>query len=75
MEPGTQGPVQLARDEWFFRRDEPSGSGSSGARRRTNRGPVSVRAIYLGIALIVAAACLVDAFSVLSDAWSLAVKR
>ena len=64
MEHATQGSVQPPRDGWSFRRDEWQGVGAGGIDPGTNGRRVSSRSIYVGIAVIVATACLVNAFSV-----------
>jgi hypothetical protein len=66
MEQATEGSVQPRRDGWLLRRDEWRGVGPDGASVATSGGcRVSIRAIYVGIALIVVAStCLVNAFSV-----------
>lgn len=67
MEQATEGSVQPRRDGWPFRRDEWQGVGPDGTDAATSGWRVSIRAIYLGIAIIVATACLVNALSVADD--------
>jgi hypothetical protein len=67
MEHANQASVHQARDGRRFPRDIWRNLGLSGDRAGSNGGHVSTRAIYLGIAFIVAAACLVDTFSVAHD--------
>jgi DNA-binding LytR/AlgR family response regulator len=64
MEQATEGSVKPRRDRWSFQRDEWQGIGAGGADPATNGYRVSMRAIYVGVAIIVATACLVNAFSV-----------
>jgi DNA-binding LytR/AlgR family response regulator len=64
MEQATEGSVKPRRDRWFFRRDEWQGFGVGGTDPATNGWRVSTCAIYVGVAIIVATACLVNAFSV-----------
>jgi hypothetical protein len=64
MEQATEGSVQPRRDGWPFRRDEWRGVGPDGTQDATSGRCVSIRLIYAGVAVIVAAACLVNAFSV-----------
>jgi hypothetical protein len=64
MEQATEGSVQPRRDGWSFRRDEWQGLGPDGTDPATNGWRVSIRVIYSGVAIIVATACLVNAFSV-----------
>lgn len=67
MEQATEGSVQPRRDGWSFGRDESQSAGPDGAQNATNGRCVSIRAIYIGIAVIVAVSCLVNAFSVAYD--------
>src|SRR5215470_1115522 len=67
MEQATEGSVQPRRDGWSFRRDEWRGVGPGGAQNATSGRRVSIRLIYAGVAVIVATACLVNAFSVDHD--------
>jgi hypothetical protein len=67
MEQATEGSVQPGRDGWSFRRDEWRGVGPDGASVATSRWRVSIPVIYVGVAVIVATACLVNAFSVADD--------
>jgi LytTr DNA-binding domain len=64
MEQATQDSVQPPRDGWSFRRDEWQGAGAGGTDPGTNGWRLSIRSIYVGIAVIVATACLVNVFSV-----------
>jgi DNA-binding LytR/AlgR family response regulator len=64
MEQATQGSVKPRRDRWSFQRDEWQNIGASGTEPATNERRVSMRAIYVGVAIIVATACLVNALSV-----------
>jgi LytTr DNA-binding domain len=64
MEQATDGSVQPRRDGWSFRRHEWRGVGPDGGQNATSGQRVSIRFIYAGVAVIVAAACLVNAFSV-----------
>lgn len=65
MEQATEGLVQPRRDGWRLRRDDWRGVGPDGAPIATSGGwRISIRAIYVGIAIIVAVSCLVHTFSV-----------
>jgi DNA-binding LytR/AlgR family response regulator len=64
MEQATEGSVKPRRDRWSFQRDEWQGVGASGTDPATNGWRVSMCAIYVGVAIIVATACLVNALSV-----------
>jgi DNA-binding LytR/AlgR family response regulator len=64
MEQATEGSVNPRRDRWSFQRDEWQGVGTGGTDPATNGCRVSTRAIYVGVAIIVATACLVNALSV-----------
>jgi hypothetical protein len=64
MEQATEGSVQPRRDGWSVRRDEWRGVGPDGAHAATSGRRVSIPIIYVGVAVIVATACLVNAFSV-----------
>jgi LytTr DNA-binding domain len=63
MEQAREGSVQPPRDGWSFQRDERQGVGPNGAAIAPSGSCVS-RAIYVGVAIVVATACLVNAFSV-----------
>jgi DNA-binding LytR/AlgR family response regulator len=63
MEQATKGSVKPRRDGWFFRRDEWQSVGAGGPDPATNGWRVSTRAVYVGVAIIVGTACLVNAFS------------
>jgi hypothetical protein len=67
MEQATEGSVQPARHGWSFRRHEWQGVWPDGAQNEMSRWRVPVRVIYAGVAIIVATACLVNAFSVGHD--------
>jgi DNA-binding LytR/AlgR family response regulator len=67
MEQATEGSVQPRRDGWSFGRDESQSVGPDGAQNAANGRCVSIRAIYIGIAIIVAAYGLVNALSVAYD--------
>src|SRR6476660_1427089 len=67
MEQANQASVHPARDGRRSPRDIWRNLGPSGDHPRPNGGHVSTRAIYVGIAFIVAAACFVDTFSVAHD--------
>jgi hypothetical protein len=68
MEQATGNPVQPARDQWRVWRDEwrEGGAGSADAAASGWR-VSSVGAIYASMAVIVTAACMVNAFSVAYD--------
>jgi hypothetical protein len=67
MEQATEGSVHPKRDGWPFRRDETQGVGPDSAQNPTSGWRVSTPAIYAGVAVIVATACVVNAFSVSHD--------
>jgi DNA-binding LytR/AlgR family response regulator len=67
IEPAITTSVQPARDGWFSRRDEPFAARPDGDARWPGGERVPLRAIYIGIACIVAAACLVETFSFAYD--------
>jgi DNA-binding LytR/AlgR family response regulator len=64
MEQAPEGSIKPRRDRWSFQCDEWQGVGASGTDPATNGWRVSMRAIYVGVAIIVATACLVNALSV-----------
>jgi LytTr DNA-binding domain len=65
MEQATENPVQPPRDQWWVWRDEWRDAGARGADAATRR--ISIGVIYAGMAVIVTAACTVNAFSVAYD--------
>jgi hypothetical protein len=65
-EPRASAAVQPVRDEMLVRRDEPHGPVPTGHRPAASGGRKK-RAVYAGIAALVATACLVNAFSVNYD--------
>src|SRR5262245_4112906 len=67
MEQAKQASVHPPWDERRSLRDIWRSLGPSRDGARSDGGRVSARAIYLGIAVIVAGACLVDTFSVAHD--------
>jgi DNA-binding LytR/AlgR family response regulator len=64
MEQATEGSVRPRPDGWSSRRREWRGVGPSGTTILMGGRRVSIPAIYVGVAIIVASACLVNAFSV-----------
>jgi DNA-binding LytR/AlgR family response regulator len=64
MEQATEGTVKPRRDRWSFQCDEWLRVGATGTDPATSGWRVSMRAIYVGVAIIVATACLVNALSV-----------
>jgi DNA-binding LytR/AlgR family response regulator len=67
MEQATENQVQPRRDGWSFWRDEWRDTGPGGAQGVASGCRVSAGATYVGVAITVAAACLVNAFSVADD--------
>jgi DNA-binding LytR/AlgR family response regulator len=67
MEQATENPVQPRRDRWPVRRDEWRKCGTDGADADASGCRASVGAIYGSMAVIVAAACTVNAFSTAYD--------
>ena len=67
IEQANHASVHPGRDGWRSPRDRWRNLGPSGDRARFNGGCVSSRVIYVGIAFIVAVACLVESFSLAHD--------
>lgn len=67
IEPAISASVQPMRDGWFNRRDQRFAGRPDGDASWLGGERVPLRAIYIGVACIVAAACLVDTFSVAYD--------
>jgi LytTr DNA-binding domain len=67
MEQVTEGSVQPRRDGWSSQRDERRCLGPGGPQPATGGWRVSISAIYVGVGVIVAAACLVNALSLAYD--------
>jgi LytTr DNA-binding domain len=67
IEQANRASVHPARDGWRFPCDRWRNLGPSGDRAWFNGGCVSSRVVYVGIAFIVAVACLVETFSLAHD--------
>jgi DNA-binding LytR/AlgR family response regulator len=67
MEQATENPVQPPRDQWSAWRDEWRDAGPGGAQAGPGGWHARAGATYIGVAVIVGAACLVNAFSVADD--------
>lgn len=67
MEQATENQVQPPRDQWSVWRDEWRAAGPGGAQAAASGWRLQAGAAYVGVAIMVAAACVVNAFSVADD--------
>ena len=67
MEQATENQVQPTRDQWSVSRVEWRDAGPGGSRTAPSGWRVCAGATYIGVAVIVAVACLVNAFSTADD--------